>query len=88
MGEAIEGFESLSKIQEALDNFGSVTTFGNLIYSIFKLEEGTMMVYFLKLTTSFAICFIAPDGINLGLVVTRSQSKIKNIENELKELGF
>jgi hypothetical protein len=88
VGEAIEGFESLSKIQEALDNFGSVTTFGNLIYSIFKLEEGTMMVYFLKLTTSFAICFIAPDGINLGLVVTRSQSKIKNIENELKELGF
>jgi hypothetical protein len=84
----IEGFESLSKIQEALDNFGSVTEFGSLIYSIFKLEEGTMMVYFLKLTTSFAICFIAPDEISLGLVVTRSQSKIKNIETQLKDLGF
>ncbi len=37
VGEAIEGFESLSKIQEALDNFGKVTAFGNLTYSIFKL---------------------------------------------------
>ena len=88
VGEAIEGFESLSKIQEALDSFGDVTKFGNLIYSIFKLKEGTMMVYFFKLTASFAICFIAPDGINLGLVVTRSQAKIKNIEDELKDLGF
>ncbi|MCZ8357364.1 MAG: AAA-like domain-containing protein [Microcystis sp. LE19-388.1G] len=88
VGEAIEGFESLSKIQEALDNFGKVTAFGNLTYSIFKLAEGTMMVYFVELTTPFAICFIAPDGINLGLVVTRSQAKIKEIKNELEELGF
>jgi hypothetical protein len=88
VGEAIEGFESLSKIQEALDSFGDVTKFGNLIYSIFRLEEGTMMVYFLKLTISLAICFIAPDGINLGLVVTRSQAKIKDIKNELEDLGF
>ena len=88
VGEAIEGFESLSKIQEALDNFGKVTAFGNLTYSIFKLAGGTMMVYFVELTTPFAICFIAPDGINLGLVVTRSQAKIKEIKNELEELGF
>jgi hypothetical protein len=88
VGEAIDGFESLSKIQEALDNFGKVTAFGNLTYSIFKLAEGTMMVYFVELTTPFAICFIAPDGINLGLVVTRSQAKIKEIKNELEELGF
>ena len=88
VGEAIEGFESLSEIQEALDSFGDVTKFGNLIYSIFRLKEGTMMVYFLNLTTSLAICFIAPDGINLGLVVTRSQAKIKDIKNELEELGF
>jgi hypothetical protein len=47
-----------------------------------------MMVYFFKLTTSFAICFIAPDGINLGLVVTRSQAKIKDIKNQLEDLGF
>jgi hypothetical protein len=88
LGEAIEGFKSLSEIQEALDSFGDVTKFGNLIYSIFRLKEGTMMVYFLNLTTSLAICFIAPDGINLGLVVTRSQAKIKDIKNELEELGF
>ena len=88
VGEAIEGFESLSEIQEALDSFGDVTKFGNLIYSIFRLKEGTMMVYFFKLTTSFAICFIAPDGINLGLVVTRSQAKIKDIKNQLEDLGF
>lgn len=88
VGEAIEGFESLSKIQEALDNFGKVTAFGNLTYSIFKLAGGTMMVYFVELTTPFAICFIAPDRINLGLVVTRSQAKIKEIKNELEELGF
>lgn len=88
MGEAIEGFESLSEIQEALDSFGDVTKFGNLIYSIFKLKEGTMMVYFLKLTTPFAICFIAPHKINLGLVVTRSEAKIKDIKNELEDLNF
>jgi hypothetical protein len=88
VGEAIEGFDSLSEIQEALDSFGDVTKFGNLIYSIFRLKEGTMMVYFLNLTTSLAICFIAPDGINLGLVVTRSQAKIKDIKNELEDLGF
>jgi hypothetical protein len=88
VGEAIEGLYSLSEIQEALDSFGDVTKFGNLVYSIFKLKEGTMMVYFFKLTTSFAICFIAPDKVNLGLVVTRSQPKIKDIENELKDLGF
>ena len=88
MGEAIQGFKSLSEIQEALDSFGDVTKFGNLIYSIFKLKEGTMMVYFLNLTISLAICFIAPDGINLGLVVTRSQAKIKDIQKELEDLGF
>jgi hypothetical protein len=87
VGEAIEGFESLSEIQEALDSFGDVTKFGSLIYSIFKLKEGTMMVYFFKLTTSFAICFIAPDRVNLGLVVTRS-AKIKEIQKELEDLGF
>jgi hypothetical protein len=88
VGEAIEGFDSLNEIQEALDSFGDVTKFGNLIYSIFRLKEGTMMVYFLNLTTSLAICFIAPDGINLGLVVTRSQAKIKGIQKELEDLGF
>jgi hypothetical protein len=88
VGEAIEGFDSLNEIQEALDSFGDVTKFGNLIYSIFRLKEGTMMVYFLNLTISLAICFIAPDGVNLGLVVTRSQAKIKGIKEELEDLGF
>jgi len=88
VGEAIEGFDSLNEIQEALDSFGDVTKFGNLIYSIFRLKEGTMMVYFLNLTISLAICFIAPDGVNLGLVVTRSQAKIKGIQEELENLGF
>ena len=87
VGEAIAGFDSLSEIQEALDSFGDVTKFGNLVYSIFKLKEGTMMVYFFKLTTSFAICFIAPDKVNLGLVVTRS-AKIKKIQEQLEYLGF
>jgi hypothetical protein len=87
VGEAIAGFDSLSEIQEALDSFGDVTKFGNLVYSIFKLKEGTMMVYFFKLTTSFAICFIAPDKVNLGLVVTRS-AKIKKIQAQLEYLGF
>jgi hypothetical protein len=87
VGDAIEGFVSLSNIQEALDNFGKATAFGNLNYSIFKLEKGTMMVYFVQLTTPFAICFIAPDGVNLGLVVTRSL-KIWEIKKELEDLGF
>jgi hypothetical protein len=86
--EGIEGFDSLSEIQEALDSFGDVTKFGNLIYSIFRLKEGTMMVYFFKLTTSFAICFIAPSKTSLGLVVTRSEAKIKDIQKELEDLGF
>jgi hypothetical protein len=88
VGEAIEGFASLSEIQEALDSFGDVTEFGNLIYSIFRLKGGTMMVYFFKLTTSFAICFIAPSKTSLGLVVTRSEAKIKDIQKELEDLGF
>jgi len=80
------GFNSLDKIQDSLNSFGKVTLQGELQYSIFKLEEGTMMVYFDELPSMpIAICFIAPSETNLGNVVFQSRRKIDEIKAALKQ---
>jgi serine/threonine protein kinase len=85
-GEAIKGFNSLSQIQEALNTFGEKTKFGNLTYSIFKLDSGTIIVDVLDLDVSLAICFIAPQEIKLGNVVGQYKRKIAEIKEALRTI--
>jgi|LakMenEpi03Aug12_release.lakeMendotaPanAssembly.Ray.scaffolds.fasta_scaffold1098808_1 hypothetical protein len=81
------GLNDLSNIQDALNNFGKTTKSGNLEYSLFKLEKGTMMIYFYKLPDmGVAICFFAPKGINLGNVVFVARRRIEEIKAALDKM--
>ena len=85
-GEAIEGFDALSTIQEALNQIGEKTKFGNLDYSIFKLESGTIIVDVVELDIPLAICFLAPKKIKLGNVVAQYRKKIVEIKEALRTM--
>jgi hypothetical protein len=82
-GEAIKGFNYLLNIESALSNFGGKTGRGDLSYSIFKLKEGSMMVYFVKIDIPIAICFIAAEGINIGNLRRHGASNISKIQDAI-----
>ncbi|MCB8780217.1 serine/threonine protein kinase [Planktothrix agardhii 1032] len=84
--EAIEGFNALSTIQEALNQIGEKTKFGNLKYSIFKLDSGTIIVDVVELGIPLAICFLAPKKIKLGNVVGQYGKKIAEIKEALRTM--
>ena len=82
-GEAIKGFNYLLNIESALSNFGGKTGRGDLSYSIFKLKEGSMMVYFVKIDIPIAICFIAAEGINIGNLRRHGAINISKIQGAI-----
>lgn len=84
-GAEATGLNDLGSMQDALDQFGKITTSGDLQYSVFKLEKGTMLIYFDKLPDiNVAICFLAPEGINLGNVFFVARRKIDEIKTAFK----
>ena len=85
-GDAIRDFNDLNKIQKALGNFGEKTQYGDLQHCIFKLNKGTMMVYFTNLGMPAAICFIAPEGIRVGNVNFQCQRRITELKTELEKI--
>ncbi|MDY7050722.1 MAG: AAA-like domain-containing protein [Microcystis panniformis WG22] len=82
-GEAIKGFNYLLNIESALSNFGEKTGRGDLSCSIFKLKEGSMMVYFVKIDIPIAICFIAAEGINIGNLRRHGAINISKIQGAI-----
>lgn len=87
VGEAIKGFDALSTIQEALNQFGKKTQFGNLTYSIFKLDSGTMIVTVMEeLDVPLAICFMSSKKTKLGNVLGEYKEQIAEIKNALKTM--
>jgi hypothetical protein len=82
-GEAIKGFNYLLNIESALSNFGEKTGRGDLSYSIFKLKEGSMMVYFVRIDIPMAICFIAAENINIGNLRRHGVSNIRKIQDAI-----
>lgn len=83
IGVALKDFANLKQVDNALDSFGRATNSGSLLYSIFKLDKGQLMVYFYDLPdTKVAICFFALDErISLGALIYSGESYIKKIQN-------
>ncbi|NEP43617.1 MAG: hypothetical protein F6K35_32085 [Okeania sp. SIO2H7] len=85
-GEAIQGFDALSGIQDALNQFGEQTRFGELTSSIFNLSSGKMIVDFLEIDIPLAICLIMPERVNLGRAVRQYDRNIVKIKEALLEI--
>lgn len=84
IGPGLKDFENINQVQKALDSFGKATKFGELNYSIFKLNHGQLMVYFYKLPdTVVAICFIAFNSITLGTLVSLGRTHIQKIKDNI-----
>ena len=83
VSKSISAIVSLLNIESALSNFGGKTGRGDLSYSIFKLKEGSMMVYFVKIDIPIAICFIAAEGINIGNLRRHGASNISKIQDAI-----
>jgi hypothetical protein len=82
IGDALQDFDNLKKVQKALDSFGEITNFGFLEYSIFKLNQGQLIVYFKELPdTNGAICFLAENDITLGRLIILGKTNIEQIIN-------
>ncbi|MEC4881606.1 MAG: hypothetical protein SAL70_09700 [Scytonema sp. PMC 1070.18] len=81
IGRAVAGFENLMTLSDALDSFGRVTNYGSLDYSIFKLEQGNLMVYFHDLPdTKVAIIFFGrKDKGALGALIHNAKQHIQEI---------
>ncbi|WP_052345277.1 AAA-like domain-containing protein [Planktothrix rubescens] len=86
-GEAIEGFNTLNQTQEAFDNFGEQTEFGEQKSIHVSFGDGKMMIYFYQAPDiPTAICFMAAKDINLGNMNRRANQAIKQIREKLGEL--
>ncbi|MEH2454262.1 hypothetical protein [Nostoc sp.] len=85
IGGALADFVNIKQVQKALDSFGKVTKSGELNYSIFKLTQAQMMVYFYKLAdTTVAICFITFNkNVSLGRLVSSGRNNIEEIKKRL-----
>ena len=85
-GDVIEELNTLSTIQDALNKFGKKIKSGDLKDSIFRLTEGTMIVYFGNFQNlPVAICFIFPEKVNLGRVIVQVRKNIDSIYEALKK---
>ncbi|MGK7958887.1 MAG: hypothetical protein AB4063_27040 [Crocosphaera sp.] len=83
------GFESLGKIQNSFKSLSEATEYGQPNYLVFKLEQGTMMIYFVSDVfpdLPIAICFLASENINIGSVIFQSRKNIGAIKAQLKNL--
>gem|GEM_PF-3707016 len=86
-GVAIEGFATLNKIQEAFNNFGEQTEFGNQKSMLVNFASGKMMIYFHQAPDiPTAICFMASKEINLGSINRKVNQVIQEIKNKLGDL--
>jgi hypothetical protein len=86
-GEAIEGFNALNKMQEAFNNFGQKTEFGEQKSIHVNFANRKMMIYFHQAPDiPTAICFLASEGINLGNINRRANQVIQNIKDKLGDL--
>lgn len=87
VGEAIKGFDALSTIQEALNQFGKKTQSGNLEYSIFKLNSRTMIVAVMEeLNVPLAICFMSSKKTKIGNVLGEYKEQIDKIKEALRTM--
>lgn len=84
-GVAVKGFENLRQVSEALNSFGKVTNYGSLEYSIFKLKDANLMVYFYDLPdTKVAIIFLGLRNIALiGALISSGKYHIKDIQRTI-----
>lgn len=86
-GEAIEGFATLNKMQDAFNNFGQQTEFGNQKSMLVNFASGKMMIYFHQAPDiPTAICFMASKEINLGSINRKVNQVIQEIKNKLGDL--
>ncbi len=85
-GEAIEGFNTLNEMQEAFNNFGEKTAFGEQKSINVNFAKGKMMIYFHQAPDiPTAICFMASEDINLGSINRRANQSINEIKTKLDE---
>lgn len=91
IGVALKDFTNLNQVKEALNSFGKSTQFGSLEYSLFKLKDAHLMVFFHDLPdTSVAICFLAaPDkpnkkNMSIGTLVFEGKQYIQKIKDKLE----
>jgi hypothetical protein len=86
-GEAIEGFNTLNKMQKAFNKFGEKTEFGEQKSIHVNFANGKMMIYFYQAPDiPTAICFMASKDINLGSINRRANQVITDIKQKLDEL--
>lgn len=85
VGIALEGFDELNPLQDALNSFGSATKYGSLQYSIFKLDDGNLMVYFHDLPdTRVAIIFLGLSKTgSLGAFINSGKAYINEIKRQI-----
>jgi hypothetical protein len=86
-GEAIQGFRALNAIQEAFNQFGEKTQFGEPKSINVNFAKGKVMIYFHQAPDiPTAICFIASEEINLGSIIRVANRKIGEIRNKLDDI--
>jgi hypothetical protein len=82
--EALGEFGGLVGIPKALNTFGEATKYGTLEYSMFYLEKGIIVVYFMDLPgLRAAICFIATTEAQFGSLIRQCRKRISDIKKEL-----